>query len=66
MKTDVWPFSVHENVFASGGSDGSIMFWNVGSEKEVGVIEQVSCLVLSPLKELSRLPTTTPYSELVV
>ena len=32
---------VHENVFASGGSDGSIMFWNVGSEKEVGVVEQV-------------------------
>jgi polyadenylation factor subunit 2 len=31
---------VHENVFASGGSDGSIMFWNVGSEKEVGVVEQ--------------------------
>ena len=32
---------VHENGFASGGSDGSIMFWNVGSEKEVGVVEQV-------------------------
>ena len=31
---------VHESVFASGGSDGAIMFWNVGAEKEVGVIEQ--------------------------
>ena len=36
-----FPIAVHENVFASGGSDGSIMFWNVGSEKEVGVVEQV-------------------------
>jgi polyadenylation factor subunit 2 len=34
--------SVNENAFASGGSDGSIMFWNVGSEKEVGVVEQVT------------------------
>ena len=31
---------VHEGVFASGGSEGSIMFWNVGADKEVGVIEQ--------------------------
>ncbi|CAB4061986.1 PFS2 [Lepeophtheirus salmonis] len=31
---------VHESLFASGGSDGAIMFWNVGAEKEVGVIEQ--------------------------
>lgn len=31
---------VHEGLFASGGSDGAIMFWNVGAEKEVGVIEQ--------------------------
>lgn len=31
---------VHEGVFASGGSDGSIMFWNVGADKEVGTIEQ--------------------------
>eukprot|EP00096_Caligus_rogercresseyi_P015560 TRINITY_DN8012_c0_g1_i1.p1 TRINITY_DN8012_c0_g1~~TRINITY_DN8012_c0_g1_i1.p1 ORF type:complete len:606 (+),score=189.04 TRINITY_DN8012_c0_g1_i1:48-1820(+) len=30
---------VHESLFASGGSDGAIMFWNVGAEKEVGVIE---------------------------
>lgn len=30
---------VHEGVFASGGSDGAVMFWNVGAEKEVGVIE---------------------------
>ncbi len=31
---------VHEGVFASGGSDGSVMFWTVGADKEVGVIEQ--------------------------
>eukprot|EP00095_Tigriopus_kingsejongensis_P005051 maker-scaffold1150_size58936-snap-gene-0.17 protein:Tk05051 transcript:maker-scaffold1150_size58936-snap-gene-0.17-mRNA-1 annotation:"AGAP001362-PA" len=31
---------IHEGVFASGGSDGSIMFWNVGADKEVGAIEQ--------------------------
>ncbi len=31
---------VHEGIFASGGSDGSIMFWHVGADKEVGVIEQ--------------------------
>ena len=30
---------VHEGIFASGGSDGSIMFWQVGADKEVGVIE---------------------------
>ncbi len=30
---------VHEGVFASGGSDGAIMFWNVGADKEVGVVE---------------------------
>jgi polyadenylation factor subunit 2 len=35
---------IHENTFASGGSDGSLMFWNVGSEKEVGVVEQVKYL----------------------
>ncbi|OXA57029.1 Flowering time control protein FY [Folsomia candida] len=29
----------HESLFASGGSDGSIMFWNVGCEKEIGSIE---------------------------
>lgn len=31
---------IHEGIFASGGSDGAIMFWNVGADKEVGVIEQ--------------------------
>ena len=31
---------VHEGLFASGGSDGSILFWNVGTEKEVGGMEQ--------------------------
>jgi polyadenylation factor subunit 2 len=30
---------VHEGVFASGGSDGAIMFWSVGADKEVGAIE---------------------------
>ena len=30
---------VHEGLFASGGSDGAIMFWNVGEDKESGVIE---------------------------
>jgi len=30
---------VHEELFASGGSDGAIMFWSVGCEKEVGAIE---------------------------
>uniref|UniRef100_UPI00358E2772 pre-mRNA 3' end processing protein WDR33-like isoform X2 n=1 Tax=Myxine glutinosa TaxID=7769 RepID=UPI00358E2772 len=27
---------VHEGYFASGGSDGSLLFWHVGVEKEVG------------------------------
>ncbi|XP_037076183.1 LOW QUALITY PROTEIN: pre-mRNA 3' end processing protein WDR33-like [Pollicipes pollicipes] len=31
---------VHETLFSSGGSDGSLMFWNVGCDKEVGCIEQ--------------------------
>ena len=31
---------VHESLFASGGSDGSILFWNVGTEKEVGGMDQ--------------------------
>ncbi|RZB38764.1 pre-mRNA 3' end processing protein WDR33, partial [Asbolus verrucosus] len=31
---------VHEGLFSSGGSDGSIMFWHVGADKEVGAIEQ--------------------------
>ena len=26
-------------IFASGGLDGAIMFWNVGADKEVGAIE---------------------------
>ena len=30
---------VHEGIFVSGGSDGSIMFWSVGAEKEIGAIE---------------------------
>lgn len=30
---------VHEGLFSSGGSDGSILFWNVGTDKEVGAIE---------------------------
>ena len=33
---------IHEGMFSSGGSDGSIIFWNVNQEKEIGVIEQVS------------------------
>lgn len=31
---------VHENLFASGGSDGAILFWSVGTDKEVGGMEQ--------------------------
>ncbi|KAF0305377.1 pre-mRNA 3' end processing protein WDR33 [Amphibalanus amphitrite] len=31
---------IHETLFSSGGSDGSLMFWNVGCDKEVGCIEQ--------------------------
>lgn len=30
---------VHEGLFSSGGSDGSILFWNVGTDKEVGAID---------------------------
>ena len=30
---------VHEGMFASGGSDGCVMYWNVGADKETGVIE---------------------------
>ena len=29
----------HEGLFASGGSDGSILFWHVGNDKEVGNID---------------------------
>ncbi|ENN76209.1 hypothetical protein YQE_07176, partial [Dendroctonus ponderosae] len=31
---------IHEGLFASGGSDGAIVFWHVGADKEVGAIEQ--------------------------
>ncbi|KAL4220791.1 WD repeat-containing protein 33 [Mactra antiquata] len=31
---------INEQMFASGGSDGAIMFWNAGTEKEVGAIEE--------------------------
>ena len=31
---------IHESLFASGGSDGSIMFWITGTDKEVGSMEQ--------------------------
>lgn len=31
---------VHESLFASGGSDGAILFWTVGTDKEVGGMEQ--------------------------
>ncbi|KAK4022428.1 hypothetical protein OUZ56_007894 [Daphnia magna] len=30
----------HEELFCSGGSDGAIFFWNVGTDKEVGAIDQ--------------------------
>ncbi|XP_053201322.1 pre-mRNA 3' end processing protein WDR33-like [Panonychus citri] len=30
---------IHESLFASGGSDGSILFWEVGVEKEIGGME---------------------------
>ncbi|CAG0921179.1 unnamed protein product [Notodromas monacha] len=30
---------VHEGLFASGGSDGALMFWHVGTEKELGSID---------------------------
>ncbi|XP_077412257.1 pre-mRNA 3' end processing protein WDR33 isoform X2 [Vanacampus margaritifer] len=30
---------IHEGLFASGGSDGSLLFWNAGVEKEVGGME---------------------------
>ena len=38
VSTVAW-HPVHEGIFASGGSDGSIMFWSVGADKEVGAIE---------------------------
>ncbi|CAH1239411.1 WDR5 [Branchiostoma lanceolatum] len=30
---------IHESLFASGGSEGSILFWQVGNDKEVGGME---------------------------
>uniref|UniRef100_A0A1A7YYS2 pre-mRNA 3' end processing protein WDR33 n=1 Tax=Iconisemion striatum TaxID=60296 RepID=A0A1A7YYS2_9TELE len=30
---------IHEGLFASGGSDGSLLFWHTGVEKEVGGME---------------------------
>ncbi|GIY26002.1 hypothetical protein CDAR_439702 [Caerostris darwini] len=37
---------IHEGLFSSGGSDGCVMFWNVGADKEVGCMEQAhdSCV----------------------
>ena len=45
---------VHEGMFASGGSDGSVMYWSVGADKEIGGIEQahesiVWCLAWHPV-----------------
>jgi len=45
---------IHEGMFASGGSDGSVMFWQVGADKEAGVIETahesiVWCLAWHPV-----------------
>jgi len=45
---------VHEGMFSSGGSDGSVMFWSVGADKEIGGIEQahesiVWCLAWHPV-----------------
>lgn len=31
---------IHESLFASGGGDGSILFWLVGCDKEVGGMDQ--------------------------
>ncbi|XP_068754632.1 uncharacterized protein [Montipora capricornis] len=31
---------IHESLFVSGGSDGSMMFWVVGAEKDVGNMDQ--------------------------
>eukprot|EP00118_Oscarella_pearsei_P007491 m.37002 g.37002 ORF g.37002 m.37002 type:complete len:641 (+) comp32310_c0_seq2:80-2002(+) len=36
--TTAW-HPIHESLFASGGSDGSILFWVAGGEKEVGGME---------------------------
>ncbi|XP_070207931.1 pre-mRNA 3' end processing protein WDR33-like isoform X2 [Littorina saxatilis] len=53
MKTDLQTFKghkkeatsiawhpIHESLFASGGSDGSLMFWIVGCDREVGGMEE--------------------------
>ncbi|KAH3823229.1 hypothetical protein DPMN_125028 [Dreissena polymorpha] len=31
---------INEQMFASGGSDGAVMFWEAGTEKEVGSMEE--------------------------
>ncbi|XP_054769067.2 pre-mRNA 3' end processing protein WDR33-like [Lytechinus pictus] len=31
---------IHEDMFVSGGSDGGILFWQVGHDKEIGGIEE--------------------------
>ncbi|KAK7473312.1 hypothetical protein BaRGS_00035444 [Batillaria attramentaria] len=31
---------IHESLFATGGSDGSLMFWLVGCDREVGSMEE--------------------------
>ncbi|XP_048258673.1 pre-mRNA 3' end processing protein WDR33-like [Haliotis rufescens] len=31
---------IHEGLFASGGSDGALMFWMVGCDREVGSMEE--------------------------
>lgn len=37
---------IHECLFASGGSDGAVMFWMAGADKEVGAMENAhdSCV----------------------
>lgn len=41
---------VHESLFASGGSDGAILFWSVGTDKEVGGMEQAHDSVVWSLR----------------
>lgn len=31
---------IHEGLFVSGGSDGAVMFWNMGLDREVGSMEE--------------------------
>lgn len=45
---------IHEGLFVSGGADGAMMFWLVGNEREVGLMETaheqaVWCLKWHPL-----------------